>query len=103
MGLEALAFVGGAMQSGLWVAYGSLLIELAPTGRRQVFVAQMNTFVGVSMLLPAIGGAFADLVSLPVLFALCAVLAAWGAIAAARLPAHGHLEPEGLNEDCGCS
>uniref|UniRef100_A0A832I2R3 MFS transporter n=1 Tax=Eiseniibacteriota bacterium TaxID=2212470 RepID=A0A832I2R3_UNCEI len=100
--LESLAFVGGAMQSGMMVAYGSLLLELAPGGRRQLFVAQMNTFLGPSMLLPALGGALVDWFNAPVVFGLCALLAWTGHRAATGLPDQRGVPPEALSEECGC-
>src|SRR6185295_1054151 len=69
--LEAIAFVGGAMQSAMIVGFASLLIELAPHGRRHAFVSLMNSFLGVTMLLPALGGALVDWINPPVLFTLC--------------------------------
>lgn len=97
--LEALAFAGGAMQSGMMVGYGSLLIELAPPGRRQLFVAQMSTFLGPGMLLPLAGGALVDRIHAPAVFALCGLFSWVGYLAAGRLPEIRGLRPEALEED----
>ena len=86
LALEWITFVGGAAQSGMLIGYGSLLLELAPSGRRQRFVGLANTFVGPTMLLPMLGGAMVDRLNAPVLFALCTVLALIGYRAAGKLP-----------------
>jgi MFS family permease len=102
LALESLAFAGGAMQSGMLVAYGSLMLELAPGGRRQLFVAQMNTFLGPSMLLPMLGGALVDWINAPAVFAGCALFSWAGFRAASRLPETRGLPPEAFHEECGC-
>lgn len=91
--LEIVAFGGGIVQSALNVGYGSLMIELAPAGSRQSFVSLLNTFLGPTMLLPALGGAVVDAASAPVLFAACGVVALIGARSAWRLPRRRHVEP----------
>lgn len=88
--LEAVTAVGGAAQAGISVAYGSLVIQLAPGGRRQAFVTLANTFVAPSMLLPAVGGALLDRTSAPVVFALAGLGALWGTRSATRLPETHH-------------
>lgn len=84
--LESVAFVGGAAQAGILVAFGSLLISLAPGGRRQVFVSVMLTFLGITTLLPMLGGAFVDAFGAPPLFVACGVTTLTGAMRLARLP-----------------
>lgn len=101
--LESLAALGGATQSGLLVGYGSFVLQLAPEGRRLVFVSLMNTFIGPTMLLPALGGVLVDAINAPVVFALCALLAWTGARAAAKLPRVMGRGLEAAKEDCGCS
>ncbi|MEO5987655.1 MAG: hypothetical protein ABIU54_02040 [Candidatus Eisenbacteria bacterium] len=98
--LEGVALVGGAAQAGILVAFGSLLIGLAPQGRRQMFVSVMLTFLGVTTLLPMLGGAFVDAFGAPLLFAVCGVTTLVGASRLARLP-----ESRGLDEGAlaGCS
>lgn len=100
LALEGVAFVGGAAQAGILVAFGSLLIGLAPKGRRQMFVSVMLTFLGVTTLLPMLGGAFVDAFGAPLLFAVCGVTTLAGASQLARLP-----ESRGLDEGAlaGCS
>ncbi len=91
LALEAVAFIGGGAQAGILVAFGSLLITLAPHGRRQMFVSVMLTFLGVTTLLPMLGGAFVDAFGAPLLFALCGVTTLAGASRLARLPdSRGH-------------
>jgi hypothetical protein len=90
IGLELVAMAGGAAHSGLLVAYGSLVIELAPAGARQGFVSMINTFIGPTMLLPMLGGLVVDATNAPALFALCAGAGLIGYRAAARLPDRAH-------------
>jgi hypothetical protein len=91
--LEVITFFGGAAHSGLIVGYASLVIGVAPAGQRQAFVSLMNTFVGVPMLLPMVGGALVDLTNAPIVFALCGaasligVRAAWGLPESSTAPA----------------
>jgi MFS family permease len=84
--LELAMILGGAAQSGMLIGYGSLVIELAPPGRRQAFVGLMNTFVGPTMLLPMIGGTIVDWINAPVMFAACAAAALITVRAAGKLP-----------------
>ena len=90
--LELVTMLGGAAHSGLLVAYGSLVIELAPPGARQGFVSMINTFLGPTMLLPMLGGLVVDATSAPALFALCAGAGLVGYRAAVRLPARSSAE-----------
>jgi hypothetical protein len=83
---EVVAFGGGIVQSAVNVGYGSLMLELAPGGSRQSFVSLVNTFIGPTLFLPALGGVLVDAANAPVLFATCGVLALIGARSAWRLP-----------------
>lgn len=85
--LELVFFLGGAAQSATVAGYSSLMLTLAPPGRRQAFIGLINTFLGPLMLLPMLGGWVVDWVNAPALFALCAVAALVGVRAAWRLPA----------------
>ena len=96
LALEAIACAGGAVQSGMIVGFASLLIELAPHGRRHSFVSLMNSFLGVTMLLPAVGGALVDWINAPVVFGLCAAAATFGYRAACGLPDQADIEARGL-------
>jgi len=83
--LEVVMCLGGATQSGMGVGYASLMLLLAPPGRRQAFIGLINTFLGPTLLLPMLGGALVDWVNAPVLFALCAGVALIGVRAAWQL------------------
>jgi hypothetical protein len=96
LALEAVACAGGAVQSGMIVGFASLLIELAPHGRRPSFVSLMNSFLGTTMLLPAVGGALVDWFNAPVVFALCAAAALFGYRAAAGLPDRAGVAARGI-------
>ena len=96
LALEAIACAGGAVQSGMIVGFASLLIELAPHGRRHSFVSLMNSFLGATMLLPALGGALVDWLNAPVVFALCAVAALFGYRAASGLPDRAGVAARGI-------
>jgi hypothetical protein len=87
LALEAVFFLGGAAQSATVAGYSSLMLLLAPPGRRQAFIGLINTFLGPLMLLPVLGGALVDWLNAPTLFALCAVAGLVGVRAAWRLPA----------------
>jgi hypothetical protein len=56
----------------------------------------MNSFLGVTMLLPALGGALVDWINAPVVFALCATLSVFGYRAACRLPGRADIATRGL-------
>jgi hypothetical protein len=92
--LEAVVCLGGAAQSAMMVGYSSLMLLLAPVGRRQAFVGLINTFLGPTMLLPMLGGALVDWFNAPVLFVLCAGGALVGVRAAWRLHDSRGLPPE---------
>jgi hypothetical protein len=87
LALEVVFFLGGAAQSATVAGYSSLMLLLAPPGRRQAFIGLINTFLGPLMLLPMLGGALVDWLGAPVLFALCSAAALVGVRAAWRLPA----------------
>jgi hypothetical protein len=86
LALEGVAALGGASQAGINVGYASLVIQLAPPGRRQAFVSIANTFVAPTMLLPAAAGALLDWTSAPVVFALVGVAILLGARSTEGLP-----------------
>ena len=89
----------GAAQSATVAGYSSLMLTLAPPGRRQAFIGLINTFLGPIMLLPMLGGWLVDRLNAPALFALCAVAALVGVRAAWRLPAaRGPATPEAAGE-----
>ncbi len=83
--LEVVVCLGGAGQSAMTVGDSSLMLLLAPPGRRQAFVGLINTFLGPIMLLPMLGGALVDWLDAPVLFGLCAVVGLVGVRAAVKL------------------
>jgi hypothetical protein len=85
LALEAVVCLGGAGQSAMGVGYASLMLLLAPPGRRQAFVGLINTFLGPTMLLPMLGGALVDQLNAPLLFALCAAAGLIGVRAAWKL------------------
>ena len=105
--LEAVVGLGGAAQSAIVVGYSSLMLLLAPPGRRQAFVGLINTFLAPAMLLPTLGGALVDRLNAPLVFLLCSVVALVGVRAAARLrdsralpaEARGAGEPEWADAD----
>lgn len=85
--LEIITGFGGAVASGLSVGFNAMVIQLAPAGRRQAYVSLMHTFLGPTMLFPAIAGAIVDASSAPVVFGLCALAGIVGYRAATALPA----------------
>jgi hypothetical protein len=97
LALETVIGLGGAAQSAIGVGYSSLMLLLAPPGRRQAFVGLINTFLGPAMLLPMLGGALVDWLNAPVLFTLCAaagivgVRAAWKLRDSRGLPAEARI------------
>jgi hypothetical protein len=85
LALEGVFFLGGAAQSGMAVGYSSLMLLLAPPGRRQAFVGLINTFLGPFMLLPMLGGALVDWLDAPAVFVLCSLVGLVGVRAAWKL------------------
>lgn len=83
---EALAFAGGAAQTGTVMSYSSLMLELAPAGDRPMFVGLLNTVLAASMIVPPVVGALVDRIGAPAVFALCALAAVPCHLAARRLP-----------------
>jgi hypothetical protein len=87
LALEAVFFLGGAAQSATVAGYSSLMLLLAPPGRRLAFIGLINTFLGPLMLLPMLGGLLVDWLDAPTLFALCSAAGLVGVRAAWRLSA----------------
>jgi hypothetical protein len=85
LAFEAVFLLGGAAQSGMAVGYSSLMLLLAPPGRRQAFVGLINTFLGPFMLLPTLGGLLVDHLGAPAVFALCSGIGLVGIRAAWKL------------------
>ncbi len=73
----ALLFVAiGALVNGMTISYLGYLMEISPDDRRPAYSAYFNAFASPAALLPLIGAAIADLISLEVVFALAVAAAA---------------------------
>ena len=86
LGLDAIAALGGAAQSGLSVGFAAVVLENAPEGQRQSFVSLMYAFLAPTMLLPMLGGGIVDATNAPFLFLLCGIASILGYRAATRMP-----------------
>jgi hypothetical protein len=73
----ALLFVAiGALVNGMTIAYLGYLMEISPDDRRPAYSAYFNALASPAALLPLLGAAIADLISLEAVFALAIAAAA---------------------------
>ena len=77
-------FVLGAFQSGIAVGGMSLLLEIAPTGDRALYVGLANSVLGVALLSTSVGGLLVDWLGYRGVFLLaagCYAVGLWTATA----------------------
>ncbi len=74
-GFVVLFFLLGALLNGMTIGYLGFLMEISPDDRRPAYSAYFNSLASPAALLPLLGAAIADLLSLVVVFSV-AVLAA---------------------------
>jgi MFS family permease len=73
----ALLFVAiGALVNGITISYLGYLMEISPDDRRPAYSAYFNALASPAALLPLMGAAIADLMSLEVVFGLATAAAA---------------------------
>jgi hypothetical protein len=73
----ALLFVAvGALVNGMTISYLGYLMEISPDDRRPAYSAYFNALASPAALLPLLGAAIADLISLKTVFALAVAAAA---------------------------
>jgi MFS family permease len=72
--------------SATMLGFFNYTLELAPAGKRPLYIALLNTMNGVLILLPAIGGWVLQVTSFGVLFALTAVVLGIAHVLSYRLP-----------------
>ncbi len=65
----ALFFIIGALVNGMTIGYLGFLMEISPEARRPAYSAYFNTFASPAALLPLVGAAIADILTLEAVFA----------------------------------
>ena len=71
----ALFFAVGALVNGMTIGYLGYLMEISPDARRPAYSAYFNTLASPAALLPLVGAAIADSISLAVVFVTTVVAA----------------------------
>jgi MFS family permease len=77
--------ISGAFQSGIGVGGMSLLLEIAPSHDRALYVGLMNSALGVALLSTSVGGLLVDWLGYRGLFLLAACYYAVGLWTATRM------------------
>jgi MFS family permease len=92
IGLIAGAFLLLGLGDGsIMLGYINYVLEIAPAGKRPVYIGLTNTLAGLIILYPFIGGAVADWAGYRIVFLLAAAGVAAGWIAGASLPSRSAL------------
>ncbi len=93
--LFTLVFVlSGAYQTAAFIGMGNYLLEVAPAGRRALYIGFTNTCMGIAVFISPLGGAIVDLLGFTSLFSF-----ALGCSLVAVLLAFGLKEPR---QNAGC-
>ena len=79
-------FILGIVGSSFMLGQLNYVLDLAPAGRRPVYVGLLNTLGGAIVVLPPLGGLLLEQTSYAVLFGLTAAVVVVGHIASWRLP-----------------
>jgi MFS family permease len=82
-----LVYVGvGVVASARLMGFVNYTLEIAPAGMRPTYVGLSNTIIGVTTLVPALGGGLLEATSYTTLFALTTVIGAVGFVLSLALP-----------------
>ena len=84
-GFCAVFLLLGSAASGTAIAYNHYLLEVAPEVIRPTYVGVINTFSGILILMPFLGGVLAQAWSFQAVFAIAAAANLAGLIGAGRL------------------
>ncbi len=77
MGFVLLFIVIGALMSGMTIGYLSYLMEISPDDRRPAYSAYFNALASPAALLPLLGAALIEYISINAVFVATVVAAAW--------------------------
>ncbi len=84
-GFAALFFLIGALINGMTIGYLGYLMEISPDDRRPAYSAYFNALASPAALLPLVGAAIADMLSLRAVFAVAVLGAGLQLLLYARL------------------
>ncbi len=77
MGFVLLFIVIGALMSGMTIGYLGYLMEISPDDRRPAYSAYFNALASPAALLPLLGAALIEYISINAVFVAAVVAAAW--------------------------
>lgn len=77
MGFVLLFIVIGALMSGMTIGYLGYLMEISPDDRRPAYSAYFNALASPAALLPLLGAALIEYISINAVFVATVVAAAW--------------------------
>ncbi len=75
----------GMYESGIGIGGNTLLLDLAPSGDRAIYVGLTNSVLGVTLLSTSLGGVLVDLLGLSGVFSLALVCYVVGLLAITRM------------------
>jgi len=76
----------GIFDGSVMLGYFNFILEIAPIGRRPVYIGLANTLTGILVVVPVLGGFILSQTSYPILFALAAAGTLAAALASINLP-----------------
>jgi MFS family permease len=77
VGFVLLFIVIGALMSGMTIGYLGYLMEISPDDRRPAYSAYFNALASPAALLPLLGAALIEYISINAVFVATVVAAAW--------------------------
>ena len=77
VGFVLLFIVIGALMSGMTIGYLGYLMEISPDDRRPAYSAYFNALASPAALLPLLGAALIEYISINAVFVAAVVAAAW--------------------------
>ena len=99
----AIFFFLGATMSGMDMGYTNYLLEIAPEEKRPIYVGFLNTIVGPTIFLSAVGGLFIQVFSFAFLYSLVFLISIGSIFLSLSLGAKRPLNPWTLYVDVGVS
>jgi MFS family permease len=83
----------GIFEGSIMLGFMNFILEIAPPGQRPTYMGLTNTFAGLLIIMPMVGGFILQRTSYPVLFAVTAVGTLAAALLALGLPNPRHTAP----------